>query len=287
VSAVSNLESAAANLPRFLFFCKNLSVPRLTLVLSALAVTALAGCSHAGGARFSGVSEPRLVKPENVGRAEAIPPGYERTGRVSARCDRVEGYQALDEQPFADLDCTHTRLTAALAESAAESGGELLVGLVCQDQGRSRSCSATVARPDDPALTRRTLEGERSRESAPAPSAAQVARLDEPRVDASWDILLSFEPQAKRFVRPPREPVQVIRSGDLPPHHLPLGDLEARCERGTCDATELAWALRVTAARFGADSLGAVRCFRTEDDEACVGTLGATPIDESGPSAQR
>ncbi len=233
------------------------------------------------------MSEPRLVKPENVGRVEAIPPGYERIGRVSARCDRVDGYQALEEQPLADIDCTPARLSAALAESAAESGGELLVGLSCQDQARSRSCSAVVARPDEPALSKRTLESEGSRDSAPAPSAAEVARLDEPHVDSSWHILLSFEPRVARFQRSPREPVEVVRSGDLPPHHLPLGDLEARCERGSCEAGELAWALRVTAARFGADSLAAVRCFQTEDDEACVGTLGATPIDESGPRAAR
>jgi hypothetical protein len=233
------------------------------------------------------VTEPRLVQPENVGTVEAIPPGYERIGRVTARCDRVEGYQALDERPLADIDCSHARLRSALAESAAESGGELLAGLSCQDQGKSRSCGAAVARPDEPALSARTLKGERSSEKAPAPSAAEVARLDEPRVDSSWHILLSFDPQLATFDRPAREPVQVVRSGDLPPHHLPLGDLEARCERESCNASELSWALRVTAARFGADSLAGVRCFRTEDDEACVGTLGATPVDESGPSARR
>ncbi len=287
MSINTNLESAVANLPRFLYFCNNLGVSRPTLLLSALAVASLAGCSHSGGARFSGVSEPRLVQPENVGSAEAIPPGYERIGRVAARCDRVEGYQPLDKQPLADIDCSEARLRAALAESAAESGGELLVGLSCQNQGKSRSCSAGVARPDEPALSRRTLESERAREKAPAPSAAEVARLDEPRVDASWNIFLSFEPTLQRFERRSREPVQVVRSGDLPPHHLPLGDLEASCERGACDASELSWALRVTAARFGADSLAGVRCFRTDDEEACVGTLGATPVDESGPSARR
>jgi hypothetical protein len=287
VSIGTNLESAAANLPRFLYFCKNLGVTRSTLLLAALAVAYLTGCSHAGGARFSGLNEPRLVKAENVGTVEAIPPGYERIGRVAARCDRVEGYQSLDERPLADIDCSRARLLAALAESAAESGGALLVGVVCQDQRESRSCSAAVARPGETALSTRPLGSEGSREKAPAPSAAEVAQLDEPRVDASWHILLSFDPRVKTFDRPAREPVQVVRSGDLPPHHLPLGDLEARCERESCDASELSWALRVTAARFGADSLAGVRCFRTEDEEACVGTLGATPIAESGPSARR
>jgi hypothetical protein len=287
VSVGTNLESAAVTLPRFLF-CATISLVSrsTTLSLSMLALVAL-GCSRSQGARFSGSTEPRLVKAENVRRVEGIPPGYGRIGGVTARCERVEGFQALDEQPFADLDCSFARLNAALAESAAEAGGELLVGVSCREQGRARSCSASVARPGEELLSKRTLEGERATETAPAPSAAEAARLDEPRAGASWDIVLSFEPAIATFSRPPREPVEIVRSGDLPPHHLPLGDLEARCERGACSADELSWALRVTAARFGADSLAAVRCFRSEDDEICVGTLGATPVAETGRTAHR
>lgn len=218
---------------------------------------------------------------ERVRRTEALPPDYDRIGRVAAHCERVEGFQPLDGTPFADLDCSFERLGSALAEAAAEAGGELLVGQRCQARARVRSCAADVARPSERALARRSLEGRSE------PARARSTSTDEPRPGTSWYILLSFDPAAQEFSRPAREPGEVVRTGALPPHHQALGDLVARCERGTCDEGELAWALRVTAARFGADSLAGVRCFETEDDSACVGTLGATPFLEPELAARR
>lgn len=239
----------------------------------------LVGCGAARyGASYSGVWEEPLTSAERVVTVEAVPASYERLGRVSVRCKVLRDYQALSDEPFANVDCTEQRLRRALRERAAEVGGELLAGLDCRRSSGELRCDAQVARPDDDALARRSPERAAASPPSPAPDPESVARIEEPHVSRSWAILVSFDSRLP-FERAARPPSKVDRAGDVPVQHLPLGDMEARCDRGECEARELAHALRVAAARVGAHSLAAVRCFDDRHGHACVGTLGA----ESSP----
>jgi hypothetical protein len=224
------------------------------------------------GASYAGAREPKLVEPRAIRVTDALPYGYDRLGRVAARCQVLRDYRSLDEATLADVDCTQRRLRRALGERAAEVGGELLVALECRRSSASLSCGATVARPSDDTLAARPASPAASEESAPAPSAEDVEYLDEPRVSRSFAITLSFDARSEN-ARPAR-PLPALERRPTPPAvQAPLGDLEARCDEGACEHEELAHALALAAARIGARALSALRCFDDERGAACVGSL--------------
>ena len=76
---------------------------------------------------FEGHAEPRMVRPGELSEVETLPEGYERIGRLRARCTLVEGARPDDGARLIDVDCTESRLMAALRERAAEVGAEVLV----------------------------------------------------------------------------------------------------------------------------------------------------------------
>jgi len=234
----------------------------------------LAGCAAGQpGASFSGSSEPRLTKAAAIATSEGLPDGYERIGSVSARCDIVRDYQTLDEELLANVDCSDDRLDRALRERAAEAGGELLVDRECKETSRARKCEADVARPSDEALAARRAEPRAPAPRAPAPGPAEVDVIDEPRVSRSWAIKLSFEAQIP-YERRARTLAELGRSGERPAQYEDLGEMVARCDRDDCEHAELAHALRVAAARVGAEHLSAVSCFDDRKGRTCVGSLG-------------
>ncbi len=251
------------------------------------AMLALGGCATTGGATYSGVREPALVRPEHVVRAEAVPAGYERIGRVMARCQPISGYGELDGESLADVDCSQPRLERALEEAAADAGGELLVALHCRSPGGALRCEANVARPSSELLSRRPAAPLAAGAPAPAPGPGQVALLDEPRANRAWNISLAFQPQVRAFTRPARPYSGVSSVDTLPAQHIALGDATARCDKSDCAAPDLAHALRLTAARLGADSVSGVRCIEESGERSCAATLGATPYDPQSVSAAR
>ncbi len=250
-------------------------------------VLLIGGCSATGGATFSGVREPVLVRPDGIGRSEAVPSGYERLGRVMARCEPIDGFGALDGESLANVDCSRARLERALEEAAAEVGGELLVGLHCRSPGGALRCEAGVARPSERLLSRRSPVAARVVDTAPAPGPSEVVRLDEPLASRAWGIQVDFEPRLRAFSRPARPYSAVTSVERLPPAQLWVGDVLASCDRRACSDRELAHALRVTAARLGADTLAGVHCTELEDERQCSASLGADPYDVSSVAAAR
>ena len=53
-------------------------------------VAGLPGCATTG-VLFEGHAEPRMVRPGELSEVETLPEGYERIGRLRARCTLVEG----------------------------------------------------------------------------------------------------------------------------------------------------------------------------------------------------
>ncbi|HVJ19035.1 MAG TPA: hypothetical protein VM686_26630 [Polyangiaceae bacterium] len=244
------------------------------LLIACLTATA---CGSPPGASYSGTRERPLTSAARVQTLDAVPPGYERLGRVSARCTSPRDYQVLVEEPLANVDCSVARLDRALRERAAEVGGEFLAKRECSRTERERSCEAQVVRPGDDMLVTRRPEAKAAAESAPAPGPDEVAHLEEPNVSSSWVIKLSFDSRMP-YARPKRTPGEVGRSGQKPPQLQDLGDMEARCDNHECDAAELTNALRIAASHLGADSLSDVRCFDDRRGSACVGSLGAAEL---------
>jgi hypothetical protein len=114
-----------------------------------------------------------------------------------------------------------------------------------------------------------------------------VASLDEPHPNRSFRIRVSFQPAVRAFSRTARPATAVRQTPDLPPQQIGLGDVEARCDKHDCSVADLTHALRLTAARLGADSFAAARCVERDAERACVATLGADPYDPVDVAAAR
>ncbi len=261
---------------------------------SAVAVLLAATCSVACAGRFDpahfeGSRETRRAEPEAVREVTARTNELETLGTVHDSCQLRPGFRRLQGEALSDLDCSTERLDWALRESAASAGGELLVGLHCSSRrlGTSASetyavnCSADVARYKRGALASPgPLTAPRSvPPGLPAPSAADVKRIDQPDASLGFRIALAFEPAVPRFERRLRSPSEVKELALLPIADLPLGDLAASCEN-SCDERALRYGVLVAAGRMGVPDVIGVRCFKTEAGNACVGTLAAPSVDE-------
>jgi hypothetical protein len=256
----------------------------------ACGVVGLMGCAgRFDPAHFEGASEPRRAEPEAIQELAAGTNALESLGSVHDSCTLKPGFRRLQDEPLSDLDCSTERLRWALRESAANAGGEVLVGVRCGSRrsGTSASeryfvtCAGTVARfvsgmqaSPGPLTAPRSLP-----QGTPAPSASDVQRIDQPEASLAFRIALRFEPLVAKFERRARSSAEVQELALLPIADHPLGDLAASCEGG-CDERALRYGVLVAAGRMGVPDVVGVRCFSTGSGNACVGTLAAPERDE-------
>jgi hypothetical protein len=265
---------------------------RRVFSVAALALTGIGSVACAARfdpANFEGSREPRRAEPEAVRELAARTSELETLGTVHDSCRLRPGFRRLNDEPLSDLDCTTERLDWALRESAANAGGEALVGVRCGSRrlGTSASetylvtCAASVARFKSGALANPgPLTPPRSLPPGmPAPSASDVTRIDQPESSLAFRISLRFEPKVSKFERRPRTGAEVKELALLPFADLPLGDLAATCEDG-CDERALRYGVLVAAGRMGVPDVVGVRCFSNGASNSCVGTLAAPERDE-------
>ena len=144
----------------------------------------------------------------------------------------------------------------------------MLIGKTCRVHGDERykvQCAASLGEPSSSVA----LGSGPVAEAAPAPSAAQVLDLDEPRPQDGAAIRVSFEPQSEARKLAPRAYDRVAETARASVGRRGLGQLSARCE--SCDDRALRHALRVTAGRVGAGEVASVRCFQ-DAGQRCVAT---------------
>ncbi len=230
---------------------------------SVLAVFLLAACSSAPVV-------PRSYAPSEVRELSALPPGYVAGSMVHAQCDAALR-DSFEDEALADVDCSFSRLSRILLARAGEASALFIVGKRCAARGVERvhrQCSATLARATGQvALVPDKLAGE----PGPAPSAAQIMDLDEPRPQDS-DIRVSYRPSSRPpAALPPRSYDQVAETHFASVGRRELGQVSARCEEG-CPDSALRHALRVAAGQVGAGEVAAVTCFKEEEGARCVAT---------------
>ena len=261
--------------------------PVAAALLAAACSVACAG--RFDPAHFEGSREARRAEPEAVREVSARTNDFETLGTVHDSCKLRTGFRRLERESLSDLDCSTERLAWTLRESAANAGGQLLVGLRCSSRrlGTSSSetyavnCAAEVARYKSGALANPgPLAAPRSLPAGtPAPSASDVKRIDQPDASLGFRIALSFEPAVGKFERRSRAPSEVNELALLPIADSPLGDLTADCEDG-CDERALRYGVLIAAGRMGVPDVIGVRCFSTSAGNSCVGTLAAPTLDE-------
>ncbi len=267
----------------------NHSQPHASLGLMLVFSAAVSACgARFDPAHFEGSNEPRRTAPEALRELTTSTSELEAIGGVHASCTLRPGFRRLDVEALSDLDCTTERLDFALRESAANAGGDALIGVHCNSRrlgNTSRethrlSCGAEVARFSAGLPGQRPLAvPAASQLGMPAPSAAEVQRIDEPDVSLSFRISLKFEPMVSKFDGRPRANTEVSELGLLPLADRSLGDLVASCEDG-CDERALRRGLLIAAGRLGAPDVVSVRCFSSNAGNSCVGTLAAPEREE-------
>lgn len=235
-------------------------------------------------AHFEGVREARRAEPEALVDLAARTNELETLGTVHDRCTLRPGFRRLRHEALSDLDCSKERLLTALRESAANAGGEALLGAQCSSRRLGTTipeayelyCAAEVARFRSGALANpRPLSAPRSlAQGRPAPSASDVQRIDEPDASLAFRISLSFEPVISNYERPALRSAEVHELSLMPLSHVRLGDLAAKCD-GFCDERALRYGVLIAAGRLGAPDVVGVRCFRSGRGNACIGTLAA------------
>jgi len=266
------------------------ALKRWESVFSAVALFAMTACAgRFDPANFQGTREARRAEPEALFELSARTSELETLGTVHDTCLLRPGFRRLDQETLSDLDCSNERLLFALRESAANAGGEALLGAHCSSRllgaaspGTSQlSCAAEVARFRSGASTNpRPLSPPRSHaQGRPAPSASDVKRIDEPDVSLAFRIALNFEPSVSHFEGRPRSGADVHELARLPLSHLALGDLSASCKDG-CEERALRYGVLLAAGRLGAPDVVGIRCFRSASGDSCVGTLAAPERDE-------
>jgi hypothetical protein len=244
---------------------------RLVLVAAASLSLLLPAC---GGlrtaARYEGREAPSLVRPDELGLVSTLPDGYDRLGRISARCALDQGARAIEAEWLSDVDCSERRLVSAIREKAADAGAELLVGLRCFSRSNQSHilCRADLARPNDEQLEQRVL----ALRTTPPPDER------EPPASEAWRIRVHFTPN-------PGVPLRAARRSDLirevphfPVSHVRLGDVVTACERG-CSFAAVRAAVLVAAARVGATDVVELRCAARGEGWVCSGTAAAYELE--------
>ncbi|MEP7052075.1 MAG: hypothetical protein ABJB12_17050 [Pseudomonadota bacterium] len=264
-----------------------LRTTRSTVTCLLAAAFAVACAGRFDPANFEGSRETRRVEAEGVRELTASTNELETLGTVHDSCTLRPGFRRLEDEPLSDLDCATERLSWALREAAASAGGEVLLGLTCSSRplaGSSKQthgidCRATVARYKKGPLEN---PGPRSAPLAlgrPAPSAAEVRRIDQPDASLGFRIALNFQPAVAGFERRPRGPAEVRELARLPLADFSLGDLVASCTSG-CDERALRYGVLIAAGRLGVPDVVGVRCISSSAGNSCVGTLAAPTLEE-------
>jgi hypothetical protein len=220
------------------------------------------------------------VPPEQLGRAGAMPVGYERIESVVASCRSLDAVAAFSGEPLENFDCNRARLERVLAELVSEAGGEMVVGTRCGRDGRVLRCTATAARAESSAAREKARRPARDSDPGPVPGPRAVERWDEPRASASETIEIDLELTHAYAPRRARRPAEVAEPATLPVSHREIGTLTARCDSDECASNELRQALRLAAGAIGVSDLVAVRCFERRDVRECVAGAAMTEIDE-------
>ncbi len=255
------------------------SADMLRFCLALIGLFGVVGCGTRG-VRFEGWSEPAIARAEDVQELESMPEEYRRLGEVSASCELTEGSPPPSGALLSDIDCSESRLMAALHERAAEVGGEMLVGGRCRSHevGSNKlavTCSAVVARPSDEARAETPLGGGKLIHDCSAPRASEA-----------WNIHVHFARNESVSPRPPRNP-ESVREVPLPPvSHVRLGDLVTRCASG-CSKVGVRLGLVAAAGRYGATDVVDVHCVAKHEGWMCSGAAMAYEVDpERNPSAR-
>jgi hypothetical protein len=234
------------------------------------------GCA-APGVQYRGRTAPSVAGPAELREVELLPEGYDRIGHVSARCRLVEGKRPPRGARLVDVDCGESRLMAGVRETAARSGGELLVGRRCSSRIAARdevsvtldvSCQADVARPSDDSLGRRPLVS------------AVLAEADAPRASEAWNIRVDFSPSRGAPIRAARRAEDVREVADMPVSHVRLGDVVTHCKR-ECSEQGARLGLLAAAGRFGASDVVELRCVAKGHGWLCSGTAASYEADPS------
>jgi len=217
-----------------------------------------------------GAVTPQTYQASDVRELGALPPGYRAGATLRAGCSSVRA-RAFDDEALANVDCSALRLSRVLRARAGELSARFIVGKHCHSHGGEHaqlSCTAKLAYPGE----RVGLQPGAAGDSGPAPSADQVADLDEPRPQDAAQIRVSFAPAA-----PPSSVSLAPRAYDRVAETLlasvgrdVLGQVSARCDG--CDPSRLRHALRVTAGRIGAGEVTRVRCFQDDGVARCIAT---------------
>jgi len=248
------------------------------------------GCG--GGVReaahYSGDQAPPLVAAWQVRDEAVLPPGYLALGEVSAGCTFSEGRRTIEHEWLSDVDCSEARVVRALRESASARGGDLLIGRVCssrRDKERDGvqkwavRCTATVARPERAASLGQPNVALSSLEKPPGISADQAETIDEPSASEAWRIKVDFTPaRDSTGPRAPRRADLVRELSVMPPSHLRLGDVVARCRTG-CALENVRAGVRIAAGRMGATDVVDVRCIEKDAGYLCSGSAAAYEVD--------
>ncbi len=236
----------------------------------ALGGALLAGCSTThSSAAFSGKSAPEITTPGDVRESPLVPVGHSLIGEVHAECTLTEGRDRIEDEWLSDVDCTEFRLTEALRNAAAWSGGDVLVGRSCHAGRRTGrrvvvGCDAKVARPSS---------GKPS-ENLPAANGAEAAlRLDDPSGVQAWRMRAKFEPRGIPTARAPKRADLVAEVTRMPLAAERLGTVTVACKRAPCALGAVRAGVRVAAGRLGASHVVAVRCDEATEEPWCVGDV--------------
>jgi hypothetical protein len=215
-------------------------------------------------------ASPQPYSPSEVTELASVPEGYVAGASLTESCAPAPR-GAFEDEALSDVDCGPSRLSQALRARAGEQGARFVFGKRCRasDGPRPRlSCTASLLHPTD----RVPLDARATAGDAPAPSAAQVMELDEPRPQDAARIRVTFRAASDGPVAlPARAYHNVEETARASVGRRVLGQVSARCE-AACDAGSLRHALRVTAGRVGAGELSGVVCFEEGDGSRCVAT---------------
>jgi hypothetical protein len=228
---------------------------------------------------FVGCASARSsLRPGDVERSELVPEGYTSAGTAAARCDPAPPWGEISGEPLTSFDCNFAVLERALELQAASAGAGVLAGVRCEEQPKGgKSCSATLARADEPGPSARPL----SRHEPPLPEEARLSH------SLRRDIDVDVEPLRSKYARRPRPATEVGEARGLPVSHVELGSLRARCEPSVCEFRDLRLALRVAAGGLGVSDLVDVSCATLDGERQCLATLAASELDpETDPRAR-
>jgi hypothetical protein len=244
-----------------------------------LSVAATVGCS----------AKRPPIAPHAVERLEVLPSDYRSLGDVRASCEEREGFEAAEDEPLASFDCNEARLRRVLAELSVERGGEVLAEERCDRSGArglSLACRARVGQRPDTERRAQPADGAAAESfSSPAPSAAEVARADEPRARLAFEIEVDFEPRVRRFAGERRAADRVAWVATVPLSHVELGVLRTSCDAEDCAVADLRHALRVAAGGLGASDVVGARCATLSDESWCVAEVAAAEVDVTQTSS--